>query len=139
MNGKVLADIANTMPHMVASRISRDDLEVLVRLPDGVVTIDLLAAGALHVSAGILQLALVATLADWLQKRLAKARLDAADLIKAEVEILIRTDRVPVDRSKIVPFEFTSRATVSTAGRSCISKPTFAILWYNRFSERSPD
>jgi hypothetical protein len=134
MSRKVLADIANTIPRMVASKISRDDLEVLVTLPNGVMAIDLLAAETVHASAGLLQLALGTILADWLQNRLAKARLGLADLTRAKVEILIRTDRVPADRSKIVPFEFTSTATISTASSSCVSKPTFALLWYNRQS-----
>ncbi len=132
MSRKTLADLANTMPHMVASRIDRDDLEALMTRPDGVVTVDLLAARAEHANGDVLQLALVARLVDWLKERLAKAGLAPLDLSKAELSIAIRTNRVPTDRRKTVPFEFTSTASFATGAKAHTSKPTFALRWYDR-------
>ena len=56
MGRNILADIANTMPHMVAGRMYVEDFEVLAALADGVLTIDFLAETANHDHGGALSL-----------------------------------------------------------------------------------
>ena|SRR5579864_2847105 len=139
MSKKILADVTNTIPHMVRSRIDGGDLEILIPLPDGVLTIDLVSGIAQHANGDVVKLALVAHLVDWLKERLAKAGLDSVDLTKAELVISIRTDRVPTDRKKLVPFEFSSTANLAIDTTVCSSKPAFALLWYDRIGGRITD
>jgi hypothetical protein len=132
MGKKALADIANTMPHMVAGRIYLDDWEALALVPDGMLTIDLLARTAYHTSHGALSLRVVMDLAGWLEDHLAAARLLPSDLAKAELAIVIRTDRVPVDRSRIIPFDMVCTGIFATNDRAYNSKPVPVLRWYTR-------
>jgi hypothetical protein len=129
---KVLADIANTMPHMVVGRMHPEDFETLATLTDGTLTMDLLAAMSRHSSGGTLNLKVTGELASWLNERLAKMQLSPTELSSAELAITIRTARVATDRARIVPFDFVCTGTFSTNDRSCSSKPTAALRWYNR-------
>ena len=132
MGRNTLTDIANTMPHMVAGRMSRDDFEALAVLPDGVLTIDLLAAAAQHSAGSVTGLSVVANLVGWLEGRLAAAQLMPSDLTKAELTIAIRTDRVPVDRTRIIPFDFICTGTFATKSRAYSSKPVGTLRWHDR-------
>jgi hypothetical protein len=129
---KVLTDIANTMPHMVAGRMYPEDFETLATLSDGTLTMDLLAANSRHSSGGALNLKVTGALAFWLNEHLAKVQLFPTDLSKADLAIAIRTDRVATDRARIVPFDFVCTGTFSTNDRSCVSKPATALRWYDR-------
>lgn len=132
MGKKVLADIANTMPRMVAGRIYPDDWEALALIPEGVLTIDLLAKTAHHTAHGALSLRVVTDLAGWLGDHLATAQLLPSDLTKAELAIVIRTDRVPVDRSRIIPFDLVCNGIFATNDRAYNSKPVPVLQWYTR-------
>jgi|KBSMisStandDraft_5_1062788.scaffolds.fasta_scaffold701526_1 hypothetical protein len=132
MGRNILADIANTMPHMVAGRMYVEDFEVLAALADGVLTIDFLAETANHDHGGALSLRGVADLTEWLTQKLATSRLARSDLTQAGLVVAINTGRVPVDRSRIIPFQFISSSTFSTSTRTCSSKPVSALKWYSR-------
>jgi hypothetical protein len=123
---------------MIAGRMYLDDWEALAVLPDGALTIDLLAVTANHTIGGVLNLRVVVDLAVWFKDRLAAARLMPSDLTKAELAIAIRTDRVPVDRSRIIPFDLVCTGTFATKSRTCSSKPVHALRWYTR-NERVSD
>jgi hypothetical protein len=138
MGKNTLADIANTMPNMIAGRMGLEDWETLAVLPDGVLSIDLLAETAHHSIGGVLSLRVVLELARWLKDRLAATQLLPSDLTKVELVIAIRTDRVPVDRSRIIPFDLVCTGTFSTKSRTCSSKPARALRWYTR-DERVSD
>jgi hypothetical protein len=132
MGKKALAEIANTLPHMVAGRMYSDDWEALALIPDGVLTIDLLAKTAHHTGHGALSLRVVMDLVGWLGDHLAAARLLTSDLAKAELAIVIRTDRVPVDRSQIIPFDLVCAGIFATNDRAYTSKPVPVLRWYTR-------
>jgi hypothetical protein len=132
MARKQLNDIINRLPHMVAARLHADDSAVLADIPDGVLTIDLLAGTACHGSGAELTVSAVARLTDWLDARLEKAQLARSDLIKAVLTVAIRTDRAPADRSRLIPFDLISTAEIATAERVYVSKQVSALLWYRR-------
>lgn len=136
MVSKILRDIANTMPHMIGGRMRDDDFEALAVLPDGVLTIDLLSGTSRHSGGKVLTLPVVAELATWLTTRLDAAKMKPTDVVKAELVIAIRTDRVPVDRARIIPFDLACSGTFATASRTYTSKPTASVQWYYR-NERS--
>jgi len=118
---------------MIAGRICLDDFEALAVLPDGVLTIDLLAETAHHTSGRVLSLRVVADLVGWFKRRLAAARPMPSDLTKAELAVVMRTNRVPVDRSRIIPFDFACTGTFATKSRTFSSKqPVLALRWYTR-------
>jgi hypothetical protein len=132
MGKNILADIAHTMPHMVAGRMYVEDFEALAGFPDGVLTIDLLSKNLSYSSGGIPNLRVLLDLTDWLETRLATARLAPSDLTQAELVVAINTSRVPADRSRIIPFQFICSGTFSTASRTCSSKPVSVVKWYSR-------
>jgi hypothetical protein len=136
MSKRAIRDVANTLPHMLGSRISNEDFEMLAALPDGTLTIDLLAATAHHDADADLKLSVVATLAAWLKDRLASRF--TTDVVGAVIVVVIRTDRVPTDRARIIPFEMYCTATVSTSGWTYSSPRVFRLEWYEPLRLKSP-
>jgi hypothetical protein len=132
MSRAVLSHIASAMAHMVVSRMSKEDYEALSQIPDGTLTIDLLRLSAHHTEAGAISLDAAAKLAAWLKDRLATTRLALSDLTKAELQIVIRTDRAPADRGRLIPFDFSSTGAFATRYKPSVSKPARALRWYTR-------
>jgi hypothetical protein len=127
-----LNDVVNTLPHMVAGRLDRHDFEALADLPDGILTIDLLARTVQHGSGAAPAISATGLLADWFDGRLQAAQFDRSGLTKAAITVAIRTDRVAVDRSRIVPFDLRCTAEIAAGGRTWVSKPAPALRWYRR-------
>jgi hypothetical protein len=136
MSKRAIRDVANTLPHMFGSRTSNEDFKLLAALPDGTLTIDLLAATAHHDAGAALKLPVVATLAAWLKGRLASQF--TTDVVGAMIVVVIRTDRVPTDRARIIPFELYCTAAVSTSGWTYSSPRVFRLEWYEPVAFKSP-
>jgi hypothetical protein len=127
-----LNDVVNTLPQMVAGRLDRHDFEALADLPDGILTIDLLARTVQHGSGAAPVISAAGLLADWFDGRLLVAKFDRSNLTKAVLAVAIRTNRVPADRSRIVPFDLACTAEIATHERVYVSKPAWALRWYRR-------
>ena len=111
---KILQDAANTLPHMIMSeRLGHGDLETVAELPDGTIAIDLLTCearrGGVPVSLEIVQLQ-----TEWLADRLGRHGVARCDLAEARMELELRTDALPTDRSRTVPFDWTSTCRLAT-------------------------
>ncbi len=132
MTGKLLNDVVNTLPHMIAGRLDAHDFEALADLADGVLTIDLLARTVQHGSGAAPAISAVGLLADWFDGRLQAANFDWSSLAKAMLTVAITTNRVSVDRSSIVPFDLACTAEIATHERTWVSKPVTALRWYRR-------
>ena len=132
MGRNPVTDIAGTMPQMIAARLYLEDYEALAVLPDGTLTVDLLERQAVHASGPTLSLRVMADLIDWLAKRLTKEQIMLSDLTKAELSIVIRTDRIPADKTRIVPFDFLCSGTFTIKDRTRTSKPISVTRWYTR-------
>jgi hypothetical protein len=132
MARKQLNDIVNTLPHMVAGRLDRHDFEALADLPDSVLTIDLLARTVQHGSGAAPAISAAGLLADWFDQRLQAAKLDRSALTRAVLTVAIRTNRVPADRARIVPFDLSCTAEIAAHDRVYVSKPVWALRWYRR-------
>ena len=131
MSKRAIRDVANTLPHMFSSRISNEDFEVLAALPDGTLTIDLLAATAHHDAGAALKLSVAETLAAWLKDRLVSRF--TTEVVGAMIVVVIRTDRVPTDRARIIPFEMpVGLARIRSASMRMVMLPSLAatqLFW----------
>ena len=129
----LLQDAANTLPCMVMSeRIGNDDLERLADLPDGTLTMDLVAGTAHHSSQpDPIDLEIVAHLSEWLKARLGEDAF-ANHLAHAVLTVSIRTDRVPADRKRVIPFDWTCDSSVASRDGKTRTATRRGLIWYDR-------
>jgi hypothetical protein len=136
MDRKILQDAAHTLPRMLLGSRVTDDLEKLAELPDGKLEVDLLKGTARHSSGAVLELLVVSESAAWLNQRLDGAGVSVAELENAQLEVTIRTDRVPTDRKWIILFEFTCTCTLTGFGRTYLGHLPEKLTWYPRRRSR---
>jgi hypothetical protein len=129
----LLRDAANTLPCMVMSeRIGNDDLERLAALPDGTLTMDLVAGTARHSSQpDPIHLEIVAHLSGWLKTRLGDDAF-ANHLAHAVLTVSIRTDRVAADRKSVIPFDWVCESSVASRDGKTRTATRCGLIWYDR-------
>lgn len=113
---------------VVASRLS-SDLELLSSFPDGTVTIDLLNGTTAHSSGRVLSLNVANDLCSWLEERLVQNGGSLGALSRAELMVSIKTDRVPTNRERIVPFDLECTSILS-AGKKIYEGRAKKLVWY---------
>ncbi len=127
----ILQGIANNLSQMaMGERLSHADLETLAGLPDGRLDLDLLARTAGHSSGTPIHLGIVAHLADWLVQRLRPV--PDARLRRAVLIVTLRTDRVPVDRTRVVPFDWHCEAVLEPQDGDAITGHGHGLTWHDR-------
>ena len=127
----ILQDIANTLPQMAMSeRVGNADLEILTGLPDGRLELDLLAREVRHSSGAAIRLAIVTHLAEWLAQRLQQP--PETMLRRVALVVTLRTDRVPTDRRRVVPFDWRCDAIVESHDHVVVSGHGYGLTWYDR-------
>jgi hypothetical protein len=129
---KVMQDFANTLCHMLVGWRMADDLEVFASLPDGRLSVDVLAGSATHSVQGELSLHIAAELQAWLADRLATFQIPAEALRAAVVLADIRTDRIATNRKRVVSFEFSVESTIAVEGREYRGRLVEAHHWHQR-------
>jgi hypothetical protein len=129
----LLRDAANTLPCMVMSdRIGNDDLERLAALPDGTLTLDLIAGTARHSSQpDPIHLEIVAHLSGWLKTRLGEEAF-ANHLAHAVLTVSIRTAGVATDRKRVIPFDWICRSSVASRDGKTRTGTSRGLIWYDR-------
>jgi hypothetical protein len=111
------ARIARALAHLAASWRDHGDFEILAGLPDGSVSIDVLAGSARHASAGPIPLRLAGELKTALAERLARKGIDPREVQAAELTLRVGTGAIPTDRARIVHFDFDWESRLRAAGR----------------------
>ena len=114
MRRKIIQDLANTLCQMLVGWRMGEDFEVLAELPDGTVSINVLAGTASHDTGGAIQLHIAGELQAWLSHRLSVSRISAQAITAAEVTAKICTDRIATNRKRIVSFDFSVQSIIST-------------------------
>jgi hypothetical protein len=129
----LLQDAANTLPCMIMSeRLGNDDLERLAALPDGTLTVDLVAGTARHSSQpDPIGLEIVEHLSLWLKTRLGEEAF-ANHLAHAVLTVSIRTDRVATDRKRVIPFDWMCDSRVASRDGRTRSGTSRGLTWYDR-------
>jgi hypothetical protein len=129
----ILQDAANTLPRMIMSeRMGFPDLEMLAGLPDGTLSIDLLAGEAVHSAGQPAPLQIVQHLAEWLVDRLGSRGVSLSDLAEARLELAFRTDAVPTDRARAILFDWTSTCTLAVRDGKIGAGRASGRMWYDR-------
>jgi hypothetical protein len=130
---RTLQDFANALPHMIMSeRMGHADMEALAELPDGLLKIDLLTREARHSDGDPVSLQVVQVLAEWLKKRLGGHDKADADLAGAELELSLRTNAVPTDRTRAILFDWNCSCTLRTREGKARTGQASGRKWYDR-------
>jgi hypothetical protein len=101
-----LALMAKVLPHLFARWRDWEDLEILARLPDGIVTIDGLAGTAGHQSETPIPLRIAREIRSGLMDQLVRKEIQASRIREAVVRIRVDSSQVKTDRNRIVHFDF---------------------------------
>jgi hypothetical protein len=129
---KVLQDFANTLCQMLVGWRMAEDLELLAALPDGTLTIDVLAGTACHSVNGPVRLHIAGELKAWLEHRLSECRIERSEVETTLVIAGIRTDRIATNRKRIISFDFSVDSTIATAEREYRGKLCEVHRWHSR-------
>jgi hypothetical protein len=127
------ARIAAYLAHVAALWRDWSDLETLARLPDGTVSIDAVAGGARHGTAGPIALRLADALKTGLAERL--ARKGIGDALTATLELGVYTGAIRTDRDRIVHFDFAIEARIGAEGREYRASRREDHVWHAREPE----
>lgn len=109
-----------------------DDLELLAGLPDGTLTIDVLAGTANHSVNGSVRLHIAGDLKAWLERRLSESGIERSEVETASVTAGIRTDRIATNRKRIISFDFSVDSTIATAERVYRGRLCEVHRWHSR-------
>jgi hypothetical protein len=139
------ARIAAYLAHVAALWRDWSDLETLARLPDGTVSIDAVAGGARHGTAGPIALRLADALKTGLAERMARKGIvsgsgnpgsaGSGDALTATLELGVDTGAIRTDRARIVHFDFAIEARVGAEGREYRASRREDHVWHAREPE----
>jgi hypothetical protein len=117
---------------VMSERLGNDDLERLAALPDGILTVDLVAGTARHSSQpDPIDLEIVGHLSQWLKTRFGEQAL-ANHLAHAVLTVSIRTDRVATDRKRVIPFDWMCDNSVASRDGKTRTGTSRGLTWYDR-------
>ena len=116
---------------IMSERMGHGDLETLARLPDGTIAIDLLTCEARRGGA-VVSLEIVRHLTEWLSDRLGRHGVALRDLAEARMELELRTDALPTDRARTVPFDWTSTCRLAIRDGKIGTGRAGGRVWYDR-------
>ena len=132
MRRKIIQDLANTLCQMLVGWRMAEDLEVLAELPDGVLSIDVLAGTASHSVGGAVQTSIAGELQAWLLHRLSVTDIPIAAICSAQITAHICTDRIATNRKKIISFDFAVESVIATDQRSYAGRLREIHHWHSR-------
>jgi hypothetical protein len=124
--------LAAYLAHIAAGWRDWGDLETLARLPDGLVSIDILAGEARHGTAGAIALRLTAALREALAERLARKGIAEGTISAAALGLRMDTGAVRTDRARIVHFDFGIEAKVDAERREHRASRREDHVWHAR-------
>ncbi|MES2673321.1 MAG: hypothetical protein V4660_03735 [Pseudomonadota bacterium] len=134
MRRKRLNHYADVIRKMFAGRCMGNDLEILSEIPDGIITIDLLAGKDSHSIVGELNLSVSKEVTAWLSHQSAKEGIDWAKMDSATLEVAMDTGKVATNREKIVMFNFECKAKLCTADACYETAFLETAKWHTRIS-----
>jgi hypothetical protein len=124
--------LVRAVAHLAAAWRDYADLEILAGLPDGSVTVDVVAGTARHGSAGPIPLRLAAELKTALEERLARKGIASGEIQAAELVLRIDTGAILTDRARIVHFDFELEARLWAVGKEYRALRREDHIWHDR-------
>lgn len=124
--------LVRALAHLAAAWRDYGDFEILAGLPDGIVTVDVVAGSARHGSAGPIQLRLADELKAALGERLARKGIAPGEIRSGELVLRIDTGAIPTDRARIVHFDFDLEARLWAAGEEYRAFRREDHVWHDR-------
>jgi hypothetical protein len=112
-----------------------DDLEILSDLPDGTILIDLLTGQASHSTAGEQNLRIAQEMQSWLKSRFEVDRISEQQILRAELRLASKTDRIRTDKKRIVSFDWECDSLITTDQKTYEGHLREAHTWHNRISQ----
>ncbi|MHC2068024.1 hypothetical protein ACYFX5_11160 [Bremerella sp. T1] len=114
MRRKILQDYANTLCQMFVSWRMAEDVKKLSRLPDGKLSLDVLAGTAHHDLVGAVELWIASELQAWFLERLAISNIPAEYIEVATVDVQLKSQHRHTPKAAIVTFDFIANSTIQT-------------------------
>lgn len=124
--------ICRSLLHLAAAWRDHGDLEALAGLPDGIVSIDLIAGSARHASSGSVTLRLAEALREALADRVARKGISPGEIREAEFLLRADTGAIRTDRARIVHFDFDLEARLRTAEKEYRAVRREDHVWHVR-------
>jgi len=134
MGRKRLNHYADVVCRMFMGWRMQQDLETLARLPDGILSLDVLAGTATHSVVGELDLHIAKELQAWLGQESQKDGIDLSDLKCAGLNVQIKTDSMKTNRKKLVCFSFDCRSAFQLADRTYSANVSETHRWHERIA-----
>ena len=130
MRRKVIQHYADVLCHIAIGWRMADDLETLSDLPDGTILFDLLTGSATHSTAGELDLRIAGEIEAWLKARLAADHIPEQLILRAELQLSSKTDRIRTDKKRVVSFDWSCASLISTDEKTYESHLNEAHTWH---------
>jgi hypothetical protein len=137
MRRKVIQHYADMLCHMAIGWRMGDDLEILSELPDGTIHINLLTGVATHSVANEINLWIAGEMRAWLRNRFATDKIPEQQILRAEVCLSSKTDRISTDRKRIVSFDWHCSSLISTDEKTYEGQLNEGHTWHNRTQNTS--
>lgn len=117
MGRKVLQDHAYVFCQMFMGWRMAQDLEIFASLPDGILTIDVLAGTCNHDSQGVVQTYIAGEISAWFTHQLEHLQIPSTEILKAMLTINLKRLPQPSKRKKGITFAWTCDAVITNVDR----------------------
>jgi len=116
----------------IGTRLATSDLEVLTMLPDGTVSVDVIAGNCSHSSGVPMSLSLVSELRDWFESQFRPRHIDRTRVTGALVNIAYDTGAIETDRDTLVHFILGCQSHVQVGDKVYARSITNKRVWHRR-------
>ncbi|PHQ36107.1 hypothetical protein [Rhodopirellula bahusiensis] len=128
MSHKVLKDHAHVFCQMFYGWRMQSDLETFAALPDGALTVDVLAGTCVHDSCGALETYIAGEMSAWFKHQLDERGIPLADIKSAM--LFVDLVRVPPPKKKRgITFDWRGRGVIQTDSREYVSELAESHTW----------
>lgn len=137
MRRKVIQHYVDVLCHMAIGWRMAEDLEKLAELPDGTIEIDLRTGSTVHSTAGNVDLWIAKEMQAWLRQRFATDRIPEDHILRAELRLISKTDRIKTDKKRIVSFDWDCHSLIATDQKTYEGHLKEAHRWHSRLNREN--
>lgn len=137
MGHKILKDHAYVFCQMFFGWRMLEDVGTFASLPEGSLTIDVLAGTCHHDAVGMIETHIAPEISAWFSDQLAKRNIPASDVVEAKLFVALK--RGPTAKGKLgVTFNWSADSVIKTADRTYTAHLAEPHTWIPMFSSRRP-
>jgi len=130
MGHKVLTDHANVFCQMFVGWRMTDDFVTLASLPDGVLTIDVLAGTCQHNHVGQVDMHIAREISAWFLDRLNKHHIPRAHIVTADLTVNMAKHPIESKRQRGVTFDWACQSRIQVVDRSYTGELYETHTWF---------